>query len=183
MIEEGEESQHRRRRDVIGVQEELVHRERRRHRGVQPHVLVSALGLAKLLSVRAQEQRRRHSVGVVTGGLTYEFGADRDVAPLVGPAELQRAVVIEVQSQEIVGLQQHVRELGEGEPHVVSIEPALHRVLGDHLVHGEMLAHVTQEIGQRHRREPIGVVQQQGLRRARVLGEIEESSQLLANPH
>jgi len=45
MIEEGEESQHRRRRDVIGVQEELVHRRTRRHRGVQPHVLVSASDL------------------------------------------------------------------------------------------------------------------------------------------
>jgi len=83
-----EESQHRRRRDVIGVQEELVQsrtatvieassqRARFRPRTCQ-----------KLLSVARKSNGVVTPSGVVTGGLTYEFGADRDVAPLVGPAE------------------------------------------------------------------------------------------------
>ena len=52
----------------------------------------------------------------MTGRLAHQFGADRDVAPLVRSAELQGAVVVEVQAQEVVGLQEHVGELGEGEP-------------------------------------------------------------------
>ena len=163
VIEEGEVAQHRRGRDVVRVQQELVQGEGRRHRGVQPHVLVAALGLPELLTVGAQQQRRRHAVGAMPGGLAHQFGADRDVAPLVRPAQLQRAVVIEVQAQEVVGLQQHVGELGEREAHVVTVESTLHGVLGDHLVDGEVLTHVAQEVGQRHRRQPVGVVQQQRL--------------------
>src|ERR1017187_8099635 len=118
----------------------------------------------------------------MTRGLANEFGAHRDVAPLVRTPELQGAVVIEVKAQEVVGLQQHVRELREGEANVVTVEAALDRIFRNHLVDGEVLTNVTQEIGERHRRQPVGVVQQQRPRTPGAGLEIEETAQLFADP-
>lgn len=44
-----------------------------------------------------------------------ELGARGDVAPLVGPAELGDAAVVEMEVEEVVGLEELVGELGEGD--------------------------------------------------------------------
>ena len=62
------------------------------------------------------------------------------------------ATFVNVQSQEVVGLEEHVGKLGEGESDVVAVQPALDRLLGDHLIHREMFTDVTQKIRQTHRR-------------------------------
>ena len=89
--------------------------------------------------------------------------------------------MVDVQAQEVVGLEQHVGELREGKPHVVAIQTALDRILGHHLIDGEMLAHVAQKVGQRHGGEPFGVVEEQGLGLSGARREVEETAQLLAN--
>jgi hypothetical protein len=53
--------------------------------------------------------------------LSNEFRTNGDVAPLIRTAKLQRALVIAVESYEVVTLEQHVGELGEGHPYVVSV--------------------------------------------------------------
>ena len=60
--------------------------------------------------------------------------------------ELQSAALIVVQAQEVVGLEQHVAELGVGDPLLGTLQPGPHRLLGHHLVDGEVLADVAQEL-------------------------------------
>ena len=66
-------------------------------------------------------------------------------------AGLQLDTVRLVEVPEVVGLQEHVRELGVRDA-VLALDAAAHRVLGDHLVDREVLAHVAQELEHRDRR-------------------------------
>ena len=68
-----------------------------------------------------------------------------DVAPLIGAADLDLAAVVLVQPEVVVGLQQHVAELGERDP-VLALEARLDRLLGQHLVDRDVLADVAQEL-------------------------------------
>jgi hypothetical protein len=81
--------------------------------------------------------------------------------------------------EEVVGLQQHVAELGVGDALVGVLEPGPHRLLGQHGVDGEVLAHVAEEVDDRHGRQPVGVVDQGGARRARA--EVQHGLQLPAD--
>ena len=82
--------------------------------------------------------------------------------------------MVDVEAQEVVGLQQHVAELGVGDALLGSLEAGLDRLLGHHLVDGEVLADVAQVLEHRQRAEPVGVVEQQGP----ALGQVEEPPQL-----
>ena len=66
-----------------------------------------------------------------------------------------------VKMQKIVRLQQHVAELGKGDP-IFAIEAHLHGILADHVIHGEMFPDVAQKIDQIQREEPIGIVHHAG---------------------
>ena len=85
-----------------------------------------------------------------------------DVAPLVGAAHLQLDVVVLAEVPEVVGLEQHVAELGVGDP-VLALHAVPDRVLGHHLVDGHVLADVTEEVEHSDRGGPVGVVDQGGL--------------------
>ena len=85
-----------------------------------------------------------------TGLLPDQPDAGDDVAPLVGAADLQRAAVPLVQLHVVVGLQQHVAELGVGD--AVTFEPAPDRVAVEHHVHREVLADVAEELDRRQLR-------------------------------
>src|SRR6266545_4900630 len=76
----------------------------------------------------------------------------------VAAADLERALALAKQVQEVVGLEQHVAELGERQPR---IESRLHRLLLQHDVHGEVLADVAQEVDHALLDQPLGIVQQQ----------------------
>ena len=107
-----------------------------------------------------------------------ELDPHRDVAPLVRTADLQGAAMLLVESGEVIGLEQHVRELGVGDPLIGPLEARADRLLGHHLVHREVLAHVSEELEHRERAQPRSIVQQQRARGAGRVGEIEESRQL-----
>ena len=62
-----------------------------------------------------------------------------------------------VQLHEVVGLQDHVVELEEGE-RLVALEPELHRIHGQHAVDREVPADVAQQRDIEQRVEPLGVV-------------------------
>ena len=79
-----------------------------------------------------------------------------DVAPLVGAADLQRAAVPPVQFDVVVGLQQHVAELGVGD--AVAVQPPPDGVAIQHHVDREVLAEIAQELDRRHRARPLEVV-------------------------
>ena len=100
-----------------------------------------------------------------------ELDAGDDVAPLVARAGLHLDTVGLVQVPEVVGLQQHVAELGVRDA-VLAVDAAAHGVLGDHLVDREVLADVAEELEHVIGVGPVGVVDQRGLERPRL--EVEQ---------
>ena len=170
MVEEGEEPQQLADLLVRRVDEELVHGVRARPRRVEPDR--SALGLAVLRPVGLDDERRGEAPYLVTADLADELDAHGDVAPLVAPAELEIAAVVEVQPQEVIGLQQHVTELGVADALIGALEAGLDRLLGHHLVDREVLAHVAEVLERGELAQPVCVVEQQGT------VEVEELAQL-----
>ena len=67
-----------------------------------------------------------------------------------------------VQVDEVVGLEEHVAELGVAQPAVGPFQAALDRVLGEHHVDGEVLADVAEELQVAEAAHPVVVVHQQG---------------------
>ena len=148
---------------VLAVQPELIERERRRQLRIEEHR--ARLALAVFLAGGVGQQRRRHAVDGASRQPPHEIDARHDVAPLVGRAALQPAAVALVQLEEVVRLQQHVRELGVRDPLLARLEARLDGVALDHLVDREVLADVAQEVQQPQRRPAIP-----GCRRSRTGG-------------
>ena len=131
---------------------ELVRAE---HRRVEPDGV--ALGPAELLAGSIGDNRAGEHVDVHTAHLVDQVQAGGEVAPLVGAAEFQRAVVFVKQVEEVVALQHLVAELGEGDA-FLRVQAAGDRVLGEHMVPRRKLrADVTQEVDDGHRGGPIVV--------------------------
>ena len=80
-----------------------------------------------------------------------------DIAPLVGAAHLQVALIAPRQLDEVVGLQQHVVELDERQL-LLALEAHLRRIHRQHPVDREVPADVAQEFDIVERRQPLGVV-------------------------
>ena len=78
-------------------------------------------------------------VDVHTAHLVDQIQTGGEVAPLVGAAEFQRAVVFVKQVEEVVALQHLVAELGEGDA-FLRVQAAGDRVLGEHGAQTEVLA-------------------------------------------
>ncbi len=110
--------------------------------------------------------------------LADQSNAGDDVAPLVGPADLQRAAVPLVQFDVVVGLQEHVAELGVGD--AFAVEAPANRVPVEHDVDGEVFADVAQEFDGRELRGPGDVVFDDRARRRAV--EVDESLELTPDP-
>ena len=104
-----------------------------------------------------------------------EVGAGGDVAPLIGAADLELAVVGFAQVVEIVGLEQHVAELGVADAGV-AFHAGANAVLRHHDVDGKIFPDVAQEIEVADAGGPIGVVDEaRGIRGRR---EIEQARKL-----
>ena len=103
-----------------------------------------------------------------------ELDAVDDVAPLVGAAHLQDAAMAPRQLDEVVGLQDHVVELDEGQL-LLALEPELDCIHGEHAVDREMPADVAQEIDVVERGEPFGIVDHQAVGAA--LAEADEAGE------
>ena len=104
-------------------------------------------------------RRGQQSPWTVAVAPADEVDPREDVAPLVGAADLQLAAQVLVEVGVVVGLQEHVAELGVGDA-VLPGHPGLHAVAGHHLVHGDVLAHVAQEVEQAELARPSQVVDQ-----------------------
>ena len=108
--------------------------------------------------------------------LAHQVQAGGDVAPLVGPADLQRAVVPAGQLEEVHRLQQHVAELGEADP--AGTDAGAHRFLAEHGADRKVLADVTQEVEDGQSARPVQVVDELGAAGP----EVEKALQLLGLP-
>ena len=156
-LQEGEHPQQVTDLGVIRVQPELVEGVGRHHLGVEPEG--AGLGLAVLGAVGLGDERRGEGVRLAAVGTADQLGAAGDVAPLVGAAELQRHAVLAVEVQEVHRLQEHVAELGVAD---ALLEPTADHVSGEHPVDREVLAHVAEEVDDRHVLGPVVVVDQRG---------------------
>ena len=108
------------------------------------------------------EQRAGEGVELMRAHAPAEIDAVDDVAPLVGAAHLQIAAVAARQLHEVVGLQDHVVELDERQL-LLALEPQLHRVHGQHAVDREVPADVAQQVDVVELRQPLGVVDHDGV--------------------
>ncbi len=139
---------------------------------------LAALRLAELRPRRGQQERVGHRIRVgrpIRAGLRRppdQLEPRGDVAPLVGAAHLQLAAEGPVEMLEVGRLDEHVAEFGERQ---AGLEPHLDRVLGEHVRDREVLAHVTQEVEQADRLQPLRVVVHD---RAARPTEVEEPLQL-----
>ena len=143
---------------VAGVEPELVELVRRRITRVEPYV--AALGLAELGAVGFGNQRAGEGESLAAGLAADQLRAGGDVAPLVGAAELQFTTYGFVQVQEVVGLHELVGEFGERHPFAFAVEAFLYRIFGHHVVHGNQLADVADEIQEGDSLHPVVVVHQ-----------------------
>ncbi len=107
-----------------------------------------------------------------------QVDAHGDVPPLVAPSELEAAAERVEQVEEVVRLEEHVAELGVGDALLGSCQPGSHRVLRGHLTDGEVLAHVSEELEERQRAEPLRVVDEDCGRPPSVAVEVEKAPQL-----
>lgn len=115
-----------------------------------------ALGLAELLAGSISDDRASEHIDVHTAHLVNQVQAGGEVAPLVGAAEFQRAVVFVKQVEEVVALQHLIAELGEGDA-FLGVQAASHGVFGQHGAQAEVLADIAQEVDDGHRSGPIVV--------------------------
>ncbi|RPK41748.1 hypothetical protein EES40_20220 [Streptomyces sp. ADI93-02] len=153
---EAEDAHVRRDVPVVHIQPELVERVRRRHLRVEPDG--AALGLAELGAVGLHHQRRRQRVDVGARlQAVDQVDPRREVAPLVAAALLEGAAVAPVQLQEVHALEELVAELRVADA-LLRLQPAGHRVLGEHLVDPEVLADVPEELDRGQARGPVQVV-------------------------
>ena len=95
---------------------------------------------------------------------------------MIAATNLQGAVVLTLQLHEVISLQQHVGKFGVG--NTVGFQATLDGVAIQHGVEGEVLAHIAQEINDRHVHGPVCVVNH-GRRIFAV--EVNELTQLLLN--
>ena len=110
--------------------------------GVEPHV--AAFGLAKFAAVGLGDERAGESECIhIAGDAANEFGTGGDITPLVATAELEAAIFVLIEVEEVVALEELVREFGERHALLIfAIEALLHRVLSHHIVYGDVLTDV-----------------------------------------
>src|SRR5436309_2752250 len=85
----------------------------------------------------AREERPGEAVHLFAADTADQLDAGGDVPPLVAAADLQAAPEGLEEVEEVVSLQQHVTELGEGDSLLPCFETGLDRLLGHHGVDGE----------------------------------------------
>ena len=136
--------------------------------GIEPDRALG--GLAHLGPGRRRNERRGQPEQFALLDAPAQFDTVDDVAPLVGAAELKRAIVAPRQFDEIVGLEDHVVEFQEGE-RLFPVQPQFHAVEGQHPVDREMAAVLAQEIDIGEAVEPVGIVRHHGIGRSVAEGE------------
>ncbi|CAB5009711.1 unannotated protein [freshwater metagenome] len=132
---------------VVALHPELAELVRGGALWVEPHR--SPSGLAELAAVALEHQRMGDCERLLAKAPSDQLRSGNDIAPLVAGSGLELHPVGFVQMPEIVGLEQHVAELGVRDA-VLALDPAAHGVLGGHLVHREVFANVAQELEHRH---------------------------------
>ena len=132
--------------------------------------------LAHLGAVGGRDQRRRQPEELGCRRCAGQLDAVDDIAPLVRAAHLQPAAGAAGQLEEVVGLEDHVVELEEGQ-RLLAVEAQLDAVEGQHAVDGEVAADLAQERYVLRARQPFVIVEHDG-----VGGPVAEDQEALEHP-
>ena len=132
------------------------------HLRIEPDGAVRAL--AHLRARGCRQERARQAVEMRPVHAAGELDAVDDIAPLVGAAHLQRAVVIPLQFHEVVGLKDHVVEFQERQI-LLTVQPDLHAVEAEHAIDREVTAIVAQEIDIFQLVQPVAIIDHDGIGR------------------
>ena len=161
---------------VADVKPELVEGVGRCVARVEPDV--AGLGLAELTAIGLRDQGASQGVSLAAEFASDQLCAGGDVAPLIAATHLQATVFVLIEEHEVVTLEQLVGELGERHAHVrIGAEAFLDGVFGHHIVHGDVLADVSDEVEEGVILHPVVVVDQLG-GVGRVGVKVEELGQL-----
>ena len=161
---------------ITHVKPELIELVGRSAFWVEPHV--ARLGLAKFATVGLGDKRAGERIRLAAIHAADKFGASGHVPPLVGTAHLQLAPHGFIQVQEVIPLQQLVRKLGERHTVLrVAAKALLHRILCHHIVDGNVLAYVADEIKETIVLHPVIVVDKDGVV-GRIAVKVEELGKL-----
>ncbi len=161
--DEGEDPEEAADVPVVAVDPILVEIIRAELGGVQPD---RALGrLAHLGAGGGGQEREGQGLGHPALDAADEIDPGQDVAPLIVPAHLQRAMMLAIERQVVVGLEELVVELDEGQ---ALLQPLLVGLGGQHPVDAEMAADVPEERDVVEGQEPVGVVHGDGVRAVKV---------------
>ncbi len=165
---------------VAYVQPELIELVRRSLLRIKPYV--AFFGLAELRPVSLLHERAGESECIgFPEHPADEFHSRRDVAPLVASAQLQANALVLIKPQVIVALKQLVAEFSERHALTRIVrETLLHRILGHHVVDGDMFADIPDEVQECVILHPVVVVHKLSLIRS-VRIEIQDLRKLLAN--
>ncbi len=136
----------------------------------------AGLRLPHLRPVAPGQERAGDAVELNAEHPPRQVDAGGDVSPLIAAAGLKPAAKLPLEMDEIVGLEEHVAELGVAHSRVAPLQAAADGVLGEHDVDGKMLADVAEEFEISEAAHPVVVVHQQRGIAAAV--EVEEPPQL-----
>src|SRR5262249_11227411 len=123
----GEEAEEAADIGILGIAPELPVVEDRQAVLVEPDTTLRRL--AHLGTRGCRDERRRQAEEGAAVDAAPELDAADDIAPLIGAAHLQDAVVAPGQLEKIVSLEDHVVEFEEGE-RLLALESQAHAVLG-----------------------------------------------------
>ena len=175
LIEEGEVFEVTNDITVIGPNPELVEAVRAGAAGIEPDSAL--LSLTEFGAIGPRDEGEGEAVRGAAEFFAAKFDAGGDVAPLIAAADLQFALVVPAEHIKIECLEQHVTELGVADADLAVFHSGAHAFLLDHLIDGEMLADVAEEIEASHVFRPGSVIHEP--RRVRFCVEIEQPTQLL----
>ena len=148
---------------IADIEPELVELVWRGALRIEPNV--ATFGLAEFLAIGLGDQGASQGKGLVfeTQRPANQLRTRGDVAPLVVASELQLAVFVLVEPEEVIALEQLIGELGEAQSVAGgAIEALLNAVLRHHVIHGNVLAHLTGEVEEGEVLHPVVVVHHLG---------------------
>ncbi|MFM1944721.1 MAG: hypothetical protein RI897_3703 [Verrucomicrobiota bacterium] len=160
LVEEGEELEVADDVTVVGIDPELVELVDGSFAGVEPDG--AADGFAELAAIGIGDEGEDEAVGLSAEAFTAEVDAGGDIAPLVGSADLEFAIVVAAEDVEVEGLEQHVTELGIADTGFAVFHAGADAFFGDHHIDGEVFAGIAEEFEVADVTGPGGVIEELG---------------------
>jgi hypothetical protein len=160
LIEEGKELEVADDVAIVGIDPELVEAVDAGFLGVEPDG--AADGFAEFTAVGIGDEGEDEAVGLAAEAFAAEVDSCGDIAPLIGAADLEFAVMVAAEDVEVEGLEQHVAELGVADTGFAVFHACADAFFGDHHIDGEVFAGIAEELEVADVTGPGGVIEELG---------------------